>query len=84
MVGYSMSNILLMVTMVVLSWRFLTRGRQDIRILSTILLLFTVVMDMEELEVELVEELEEGFVHKESLDKLMNTEPNLNYINIYQ
>merc|ERR1739838_920050 len=58
MVGYSMSNILLMVTMVVLSWRFLTRGRQDIRILSTILLLFTVVMDMEELEVELVEELE--------------------------
>merc|ERR1739838_356566 len=57
MVGYSMSNILLMVTMVVLSWRFLTRGRQDIRILSTILLLFTVVMGMEELEVELVEEL---------------------------
>merc|ERR1739838_469641 len=57
MVGYSMSNILLMVTMVVLSWRFLTRGRQDIRILFTILLLFTVVMVMEELEVELVEEL---------------------------
>merc|ERR1739838_96425 len=57
MVGYSMSNILLMVTMVVLSWRFLTRGRQDIRILSTILLLFTVVMDMVKLEVELVEEL---------------------------
>merc|ERR1712106_155156 len=58
MVGYSMSNILLMVTMVVLSWRFLTRGRQDIRMLSTILLLFTVVMGMVELEVELVEELE--------------------------
>merc|ERR1739838_145871 len=58
MVGYSMSNILLMVTMVVLSWRFLRRGRQDIRIFFTILLLFTVVMDMEELEVELVEELE--------------------------
>merc|ERR1712106_322864 len=66
MVGYSMSNILLMVTMVVLSCRFLTRGRQDIRILSTILLLFTVVMDMEELEVELVEEL----VDMELLDNL--------------
>jgi len=49
-----MSSILLMVTMVVLSWRFLTREKQGILIL--------LLMDMGDMVDLLVELLEEGLV----------------------
>merc|ERR1719341_3134508 len=71
MVGFSMSSTLLMVTMVALSWRFLTREKQDILILF-IILLAMVMVDMElGLEEESVEEmeLEEELADMELLDE---------------
>ena len=58
---------MLMVDMVVLSWKLNMMGRQGIRIADT-----TVVMDMEELEEALEEELVEAVVDMELAD---NKEP---------
>ena len=73
MVGFSMLSTLLMVTMVALSWRFLTREKQDILILFIILLVMVMVdmeVELEEaLEKELVEELEEALGDMELLVK---------------